>query len=133
MYRVKEIIEPDFGCEGIPENEEICCETVLEDVDSGDIITVKVPDAQLYEKCITEGVFVEYKNGSLDKIKQYRFLQSVIFSGIKCCKTDIIGDKIYNLQKEKKFLKKVLTKEEKGGIITKLSHGTADEKSLKRA
>ena len=89
MYRVKEIIEPDFGCEGIPENEEICCETVLEDVDSGDIITVKVPDAQLYEKCIAEGVFV--------------------------------------------VLKKVLTKEEKGGIITKLSHGTADEKSLKQA
>ena len=70
MYRVKEITEPDFGCEGVPEGEEICCETVLEDIDSGEIITLKVPDAQLYAKCIVEGSFVEYKNGYLDKIKE---------------------------------------------------------------
>lgn len=70
MYKVREIAEQDFGCEGVPEGEEICCEVVLENADSGEIITLKVPDAQLYAKCIVEGSIVEYKNGSLDKISE---------------------------------------------------------------
>ena len=64
MYKVKDIIEPDFGCEGVPEGQEPCCEVLLEDV-NGNTKTITVPDAELYRKCITAGCFVEYNNNEL--------------------------------------------------------------------
>ena len=45
----------------------------------------------------------------------------------------IMNDALYNLYTLKKLWKKVLTKEEEGGIITKLSHEAAEGKSLKEA
>ncbi len=62
MYKVIEIIEPDFGCEGLPDGEEPMCEVILE-ADSGKRITVTVPDKELYEKSITEGCYINYTNG----------------------------------------------------------------------
>ena len=67
MYRVKEIIEPDFGCEGLPDGQEPCCEVLLEDMDSGACRTVKIPDAELYRQVITEGCVVTYDDGVVKK------------------------------------------------------------------
>lgn len=67
MYRVKEIIEPDFGCEGLPDGQEPCCEVLLEDMDSGACRTVKIPDAELYRQVITEGCVVTYEDGVVKK------------------------------------------------------------------
>lgn len=67
MYRVKEIIEPDFGCEGLPDGAEPCCEVLLESTDGGEQMTVKVPDAELYRKNITAGCTVTYGNGVMEK------------------------------------------------------------------
>ena len=71
MYIVKEIIEPDFGCEGLPEGTELCCEVVLTDEDGKNSVTVKVRDAELYEKDIVEGSVVEIENGTLRKVLKY--------------------------------------------------------------
>jgi len=68
MYIVKEIIEPDFGCEGLPDGQEPCCEVVLTDEDGKNSVTVKVRDAELYEKDIVEGSVVEVENGTLRKV-----------------------------------------------------------------
>lgn len=66
MYRVKDIIEPDFGCEGLPDGQVLCCEVVLE-ADDGKLLCVKVPDAELYEKDIDVGMRVTYAEGKLEK------------------------------------------------------------------
>lgn len=66
MYRVKDIIEPDFGCEGLPEGEEPCCEVLLED-GNGKEVCVKVPDAELYRKRITAGCEVLLDDNTLER------------------------------------------------------------------
>ncbi len=66
LYNVKDILEPDFGCEGLPEGEELCCEVLLED-ENGSVTSVKIPDAELYEKDIVPGSRVEYRDGSIEK------------------------------------------------------------------
>ncbi len=67
MYRVKDIIEPDFGCEGLPDGTEPCCDVLLEDTESGEAVTVKVPDAELYQKGITVGCTVAVEEGKIAK------------------------------------------------------------------
>ena len=67
MYRVIDIIEPDFGCEGLPDGEEICCEVWLEKVGCESSLILKVPDAELYRKNINIGCMVTYENGQLEK------------------------------------------------------------------
>ena len=53
MFRVVDIIEPDFGCEGLPDGQEICCEVVLES--EAGRVSVKIPDAELYRQRIDVG------------------------------------------------------------------------------
>ncbi len=67
MYIVKEILEPDFGCEGLPDGQELCCEVILESGESGETLTVKAPDAELYEKGIDVGSEVSVIGGRLKK------------------------------------------------------------------
>lgn len=67
MYIVKEILEPDFGCEGLPDGQELCCEVILEESESGETLTVKAPDAELYEKGIDVGSEVSVIGGRLKK------------------------------------------------------------------
>lgn len=67
MYRVLEIIEPDFGCEGVPEGQEPCCEVLMEELTSGERLRVKIPDTELYRKCIIEGCKVSYNDGVIMK------------------------------------------------------------------
>lgn len=66
MYKVIDIIEPDFGCEGIPDGEEICCEVVLKSPQAE--ITVKIPDSELYRKNINIGATVSYNNDVILKV-----------------------------------------------------------------
>ncbi len=65
MYIVEDIIEPDFGCEGLPDGEEPCCEVILKDND-GKTMTMKVADAELYGKNITVGCAVVVEEGHLE-------------------------------------------------------------------
>ncbi|MBR2176196.1 MAG: hypothetical protein IJ861_04535 [Clostridia bacterium] len=67
MYKVMEIIEPDFGCEGLPDGTEPMCEVILEE-ESGTKVTVKVPDRELYQKRINEGDMIDYTNGIILKL-----------------------------------------------------------------
>lgn len=67
LYKVIEIIEPDFGCEGLPDGEEPMCDVILLS-DSGEKLTVKAADMELYRKAINEGDTVDYTNGIIVKI-----------------------------------------------------------------
>lgn len=65
-YKVIEIIEPDFGCEGLPDGQEPMCEVILESSD-GNRISVTVPDRILYEKMINEGMNVSFNDGIIER------------------------------------------------------------------
>lgn len=67
MYIVKEIIEPDFGCEGLPEGQEPLCEVILMS-ETGKVLKITVPDKELYEKEIIENSKIDYTNGLMNKI-----------------------------------------------------------------
>ncbi len=58
-YKITRIIEPDFGCEGVPEDGEKCDEVSLIDKDGGKI-TLTVSDAYLYKINADEGSTVLY-------------------------------------------------------------------------
>ncbi len=66
MYKVIDIIEPDFGCEGLPDGQEIYCEVILEN--NRECLTVKIPDAELYQKDINIHTVVAYHDGVIEKI-----------------------------------------------------------------
>lgn len=67
MFVVKEIIEPDFGCEGLPDGQEPMCSVILS-ADDGTEKIIEVPDRELYQKEITEGSGVSLTNGIIKKI-----------------------------------------------------------------
>lgn len=67
MWTVKDIQEPDFGCEGLPDGEELCCDVLMMETESGEMRTVGVPDAELYEKDIRPGTLVTIENGRIMK------------------------------------------------------------------
>lgn len=54
QYKVIHIIEPDFGCEGLPEGLVRMDQVILQD-EEGVRITVEVADEYLYEQQIDEG------------------------------------------------------------------------------
>lgn len=68
MYKVIDIIEPDFGCEGLPDGQEYCVDIILNNTETADNITVNVADAELYKKEIDIGSFVEYCDNILTKV-----------------------------------------------------------------
>ena len=59
LYLVKKITEEDFGCEGRPEGYEPKVQVDLR-ADSGDEISIRVKDQELYEKNINEGDWVYF-------------------------------------------------------------------------
>lgn len=65
-YIVKDIEEPDFGCEGLPDGQVITDKVTLE-AENGDIIKMDVADAYLYEKNIDVGDSVLIDNSSIIK------------------------------------------------------------------
>lgn len=60
MYTIIRIDEPDFGCEGLPEGCVRMDEVWIED-EMGERRKVKVADALLYEKNLTEGMLISEK------------------------------------------------------------------------
>ena len=44
----------DFGCEGLPEGQQPVDDVLLQD-ESGNQITIQIPDAQLYASNLNEG------------------------------------------------------------------------------
>lgn len=53
-YIIKQIIEPDYGCEERPDNYVARDKVILRDDDEQEIIK-EIPDAELYEKDINVG------------------------------------------------------------------------------
>ncbi len=67
---VRTIIEPDFGCEGIPEGADRVDTVILEESISGTLHHICIEDSMLYQLDINEGDEVEY---SPDKtIQKYK-------------------------------------------------------------
>ncbi|MGN0537004.1 MAG: hypothetical protein ACI4M3_03375 [Acutalibacteraceae bacterium] len=68
-YKVLDIEEMDFGCEGLPEGEEYCAEVTLKNETNNSTIKIKYADAELYRQNINSGDSVYFENGKLAKIK----------------------------------------------------------------
>ena len=66
-YKVIDITEQDFGCEELPEGEKYCVDVILQDNETNEKITVSVPDAELYKKCIDVGTLVHYDGKNIGK------------------------------------------------------------------
>ncbi len=58
MYKILKILEEDYGCEGIPENEEFSCRVLLEDQNQKQFWK-KIPDAYLTKYHLEEGSVTE--------------------------------------------------------------------------
>ncbi len=61
QYRVIQIVEPDFGCEGIPEGQKPMDMVYLENVRTKEHMIIKVPDDVLYQEEIEEGTVITEK------------------------------------------------------------------------
>lgn len=66
LYKVVDIIEPDFGCEGIPDGEVLTDDVVLLSQD-GERITLKLEDEMLYKDGIDVGCFVKICDNKIIK------------------------------------------------------------------
>lgn len=67
-YYVTRIEEPDFGCEGRPEGQEIKDKVFLKEETSGEETIIFMEDKLLYERGIDEGMKVVIDNeGRLQK------------------------------------------------------------------
>lgn len=66
-YKVINIFEQDFGCEGLPEGKEYSVDVILENCETKETFTVSAPDAQLYEKDINIGDLVTYNGYTINK------------------------------------------------------------------
>ncbi|MDD3338414.1 MAG: hypothetical protein PHS82_06105 [Lachnospiraceae bacterium] len=62
-YRVMDIIEEDFGCEGRPEGYAPMDTAVLVDAENEEI-RIRVADTELYEKEINVGDYVNFEKCS---------------------------------------------------------------------
>lgn len=67
QYKVIHIIEPDFGCEGLPDGSVQMDQVILQD-EEGVRIIVEVADAYLYEQRIDEGDVVIRTEQELRKL-----------------------------------------------------------------
>lgn len=66
-YKVINIFEEDYGCEGLPEGIEYSVEVVLENTKTKELRNIKVPDAELYKRNIDRGDLVYFENNELRK------------------------------------------------------------------
>ena len=58
-YIVKQIMEPDYGCEERPEGYIAMDKVILRDGD-GQEISMEIPDKELYDKDVNEGDWVYF-------------------------------------------------------------------------
>ncbi len=64
-YKVINIFEEDFGCEGLPEGQEYTVNVILENCKTKELITISQPDAELYKKNININDIVFYKENKI--------------------------------------------------------------------
>lgn len=67
LYKVVDIEEPDFGCEGLPEHMERMDKVTMKNAENK-MQTLNVADKYLYEQSIDVGDMVNYINGSIQKV-----------------------------------------------------------------
>ncbi len=67
-YKVLEIEEPDFGCEGLSDGQEYCADVTLLNESDNSTVKLKYADAALYRKNINVGDRVCFENGQLIKL-----------------------------------------------------------------
>lgn len=65
IYKVINIMEQDYGCEELPENQEYCVDVILQDRSTNKEITIAVPDAELYEKHIDVDSLIYYNGKNI--------------------------------------------------------------------
>lgn len=59
QYKVLEIFDEDYGCEGIEEGEEPMCNIVLSD-NNGNRKIMKLSEQYIVEKMISEGDIIDF-------------------------------------------------------------------------
>ena len=57
MIYIKRIDEPDFGCEGVPDNEVICDKIVFA-ADDGREEVLNIPETVVWDMKIDEGMYI---------------------------------------------------------------------------
>lgn len=63
---IKTVVEPDFGCEGAPDNKPIC-DRITFALDDGEI-TMEIPERVVWDTKIDEGMYI---SGELfEKLKE---------------------------------------------------------------
>lgn len=67
LYKVVDIEEPDFGCEGLPEHMERMDKVTIKNTEN-EVQTLKIADKYLYEQNIDVGDMVNYINGNIQKV-----------------------------------------------------------------
>lgn len=68
IYKVIDIEEPDFGCEGLPDGEQIMDIVTLQESEGVMDIRLKISDAYLYQEEIDVGTEVIIKEDTIIKI-----------------------------------------------------------------
>ena len=68
IYKVIDIEEPDFGCEGLPDGEQIMDIVTLQESEGVTDIRLKISDAYLYQEEIDVGTEVIIKEDTIIKI-----------------------------------------------------------------
>lgn len=69
-YKVIDITEQDFGCEELPEGQKYCVDVILQAKEANDMLTISVPDSELYEKNIDVGSYVYFDGNTINIINQ---------------------------------------------------------------
>ncbi len=70
VYTIKHIEEPDFGCEGRPENEDIVLKVLLQDKATKQVETRMLPETYLNMSNMQVGDTVQDVGGTLVKISE---------------------------------------------------------------
>ena len=68
QYKILNIYEEDYGCEGVPEGQEPMCRVQIQD-EKGTEQWISIADRVLREQNLQEGDFIEWKEGISCSIK----------------------------------------------------------------
>lgn len=66
-YKVINIFEQDFGCEGLPDGQEYSVNVILENLETKERITITQVDAELYKKNINIKDIVSFDGKTISK------------------------------------------------------------------
>lgn len=66
-YKVINIFEQDFGCEGLPDGQEYSVNVILENLETKERITITQVDSELYKKNINIKDIVSFDGKTISK------------------------------------------------------------------